>query len=170
MIHLQPFNRNDYDRLISWIDSAEMLMQFAGPAFSFPLSYEQLDSSLSDNRRTAFKAINTDDNTMIGYAEIYCTDESAHLGRILIGDATQRGKGIGQLMVAQLLRIAFEELNQTLATLNVFDWNIAAIKCYEKAGFTVNPDKKVQRKVNGETWTAIGMRLHKCNWQFLRLK
>ena len=37
------------------------------------------------------------------------------------------------------------------------DWNIAAIKCYEKAGFTIDPGKKLERMVNGKTWAAINM-------------
>lgn len=170
MIQLQPFTSDDYDRLISWIDSAEMLMQFAGPAFRFPLTREQLDESLSDEKRTAFKVMDAGNQTAIGHAEIYCTTESAYLGRILIGDESQRGKGIGPAIVAQLLRIAFEERHQTLAALNVFDWNVQAIKCYEKAGFVINPDKKRKRKIAGQTWTVLNMILPKTDWQQRRLK
>lgn len=161
MIQLQAFIPADYDHLISWVGSAESLMQFAGPAFNFPLTHEQLLASLSDEKRFAFKVINTDNNKIISHAEIYLTSEAAHLGRILIGDEKQRGKGIGQAIVAQLLHIAFEEMNQSLATLNVFDWNLAAIKCYEKVGFKINPDKTLVRTVNDKTWTALNMVMHK---------
>ncbi len=37
-------------------------------------------------------------------------------------------------MVQQLLDIAFIDLKQSKVELNVFDWNISAIKCYDKAG------------------------------------
>ncbi len=161
MIQLQPFTPADYDRLIAWVDSAESLMQFAGPAFTFPLTHEQLTASVKDEKRFAFKAVNTANNETIGHAEIYLTSEAAHFGSILIGDEKQRGQGIGQVIVAQLLRIAFEELNQSLATLNVFDWNSAAIKCYEKVGFKINPNKKLVRTVNGKTWMALNIVLHK---------
>lgn len=170
MISLQPFNTNDYDQLISWIDSAELLMQFAGPAFSFPLTHEQLDKSLNDKRRTAFKAVDENNKAAIGHAEIYLANDCAYLGRILIGDPTQRSKGIGQATVAQLLHIAFDEKNQTLVALNVFDWNVAAVKCYEKIGFTINPHKQLERNLNGQTWTALNMLLHKSDWQQRQLK
>ena len=54
MIALERFNLACYKRLIGWIDSAEMLMQFGGPAFSFPLTTSQLEKSLSDKKRFAF--------------------------------------------------------------------------------------------------------------------
>ena len=168
MIQLQPFTVADYDRLILWVDSAESLMQFAGPGFVFPLTHQQLDDSLSDSKRKAFKVVDVAGNATIGHAEIYLTTEAAHFGRILIGDEKQRGKGIGQMIVAQLLHIAFEEMNQSLATLNVFDWNLAAIKCYEKGGFAVNPDKRLARTVNGKTWTALNMVLPKEVWQRMK--
>lgn len=164
MIVLQNFIPDDYDRLIGWVDSPELLMQFAGPGFAFPLTHEQLEASLRDEKRRAYKVVETGSETTIGHAEIYETDNSAHLGRILIGDAAQRGRGTGQQIVARLLHIAFTGMGKPFATLNVFDWNRSAIRCYEKAGFVVNPDKAVKRVVNGQTWTALNMVLQKAEW------
>src|SRR5438067_2455808 len=93
MIQLQKLDRKDYDLFISWVDTPETLMQFAGPTFSFPLTAEQLDQSLKDSKRFAFKVMDIPTTTMIGYAEIYLTEQSAYLGKILIGDKELRGKG-----------------------------------------------------------------------------
>lgn len=164
MIVLQTFTSGDYDRLIAWIGSPELLMQFAGPAFAFPLTHEQLNASLDDEKRRAFKVVDTSSGTAIGHAEIYETDSSAHLGRILIGDAAQRGRGTGQKIVALLLHIAFENMDRPVVTLNVFDWNGAAIRCYEKEGFVVNPATTMKRTVNGKTWTVLNMMLQKAEW------
>ncbi len=57
MMRLIKFEQEVYANLISWIHSEEDLMQFAGPAFSFPLTNEQLASSLSDKNRFAFIVI-----------------------------------------------------------------------------------------------------------------
>ena len=164
MIILQKFTKSDYKRLISWIDTAETLMQFAGPGFTFPLTSEQIDDSLSDNKRFAFKVIDTESGDCIGHSEIYLTGTSASLGRILIGDKQLRGKGLGKTIVEQLLDYCYNTLNQRQAELNVFDWNINAIKCYEKVGFTINPEKKLERKINGETWVALNMTFDKQKW------
>jgi RimJ/RimL family protein N-acetyltransferase len=143
-------------------------MQFAGPAFSFPLTNEQLDKSLSDKNRFAFRVVNDKTNFSIGHSEIYLTDQSAYLGRILIGDKEQRGKGLGRQIVNLLLDFIFSNLDKTKVELNVFDWNIGAIKCYEKVGFVINPDKKNQRKIKNEIWTALNMSIDKSKWKELQ--
>ncbi|HXS55758.1 MAG TPA: GNAT family protein [Hanamia sp.] len=165
MIRLEKFDHNCYDQLISWADSTEALMQFAGPAFTFPLTHEQLNNSLSDNNRFAFQVIDTRRQTTIGHAEIYLSEQSAFLGRILIGDKELRGMGIGQQIVYHLLDFAFKDLKQQIVELNVFDWNVSAIKCYEKAGFVFNLSKRAERKVNGQTWIALNMYIDKQKWE-----
>jgi hypothetical protein len=37
MIQLTPFTEKDFDQLIAWVDSNELLMTIAGPYFSFRL-------------------------------------------------------------------------------------------------------------------------------------
>jgi RimJ/RimL family protein N-acetyltransferase len=41
----------------------------------------------------------------------------------------------------ELLDYSFRELDMNEVELNVYDWNIAGIKCYEKVGFVINPNK-----------------------------
>jgi RimJ/RimL family protein N-acetyltransferase len=164
MISLEKFENADFDKLISWIDSPEALMQFAGPAYSFPLTKEQLDQSSKDPTRYAYKVVDTNSNNTVGHAEIHLTNDGAILRRILIGDTPMRGKGLCSPLVDQLLHIVFGELNQVRVELNVFDWNTSAIKCYEKAGFIINPNKVLERTVNGKTWFALNMVLDKDIW------
>jgi len=141
-------------------------MQFAGPAFTFPLNNEQLDKSLSDPNRFAFKAVDLHDMTTVGHGEIYLGLEYANLGRIIIGDPQKKGHGLGYEIVSHLLDYAFDTLGQVKAELNVFDWNLGAIKCYEKAGFSINPHKKAERTVNGQTWIALTMTIDKRKWKY----
>ena len=165
MIRLNKFDKAFYADLISLIESEEELMQFAGPAFTFPLTDEQLDKSLSDKNRFAFVIKDEETNPPVGHAEIYLTEQSALLSRILISDVKQRGKGLGQQIVHLLLDFTFTNFEQEKAELNVFDWNIAAIKCYEKVGFVINPGQKLERKIKDTVWTAINMTIDKIKWQ-----
>lgn len=137
MIRLEQFGRKHYADLISWIDSDEMLMQFGGPLFSFPLTSEQLDASLSDENRISFCVTSNETNLPIGHCEIYLLPDSAKIGRILIGNPQHRGKGLGKQIVGLLLKYVFNQLERTSVELNVFDWNTSAIKCYEKSGFVI---------------------------------
>jgi len=166
MISLQPFNKTNFSQLIAWVADEEALMQFAGPSFSFPLTTEQLETSLAGTNRLAYNVIHLPDQSIIGHAEIYFPDnETAILCRILIGDIKYRGKGTGLKIVRQLLNISFTRPGIEIASLHVFDWNLAAIKCYTKAGFVVNEGNTKSRQINDQTWTALNMQLAKKNWE-----
>lgn len=165
MIHLEKFEKKDYSELINSVKSAKDLMQFGGPEFTFPLTESQIDKTLSDENRIAFRVANTSNGNTIGHCEIYFYDGFAKLGRILIMDQNQRGKGIGEKMVILMLQYIFENRKERNIELNVFDFNIGAQKCYEKVGFIINPDKKYLREVDGETWTALNMVLNLEEWK-----
>lgn len=161
MIKLEPFTKVDFNRLISWIDSEEDLIQFAGPAFTFPLTEYQLQKYLENKNSKPFKIIEQSSQKVIGHCEIYLAETSAKLCRILIGEKSFRGKGLGLEIVDRLLEKCFKEFNYSLVELNVYDWNTGAIKCYKKAGFVVNPQKSKTIEVNNKTWTSINMFIKK---------
>ena len=163
-IQLKKFTKEDYDALVSWIDSAELLMQFAGPHLHFPLTHQQLEQNCADKNRYCYSVIHADNQKAIGHAEIFLTGTSALLGRIIIADEQLRGKGLGKKIIHLLLDISFNELQQQLAELYVFDWNTGAIKCYEQAGFNTNKSKQLVRDVNGKTWIAFNMTMEKEIW------
>jgi len=139
-------------------------MQFAGPEFTYPLTGSQLYKVIHDEKRHAFKVTPHGVGQMIGYAEIYLGEKAAYLCRLLIADPEQRGKGLGTSLVYELLDFAFMVLDQQRAVLNVFEWNKAAIRCYEKAGFVLNPNMKTERKINDQTWTLLHMALNRVDW------
>jgi RimJ/RimL family protein N-acetyltransferase len=161
MIKLEPFTKNDFSRLVSWVKNEEELIQFAGPFFTFPLTEDQLEKYLEDKNRFAYKVIEIISNQTIGHCEIYLTEVSAKLCRILIGEKSFRGKGFGSEVVTLLVEKCFNEFSYSHAELNVYDWNTSAIKCYEKAGFVVNPKKSKTIEVNNKIWTSINMFIKK---------
>ena len=164
MIKLEPFAESDFDTLISWATSEEVLVQFAGRLFSFPLTHQQLHTYLQDKNKFIYKVADASTTKSIGHAEIYLPGtETAVLGRIIIGNADYRGKGLCHQIINALLRITFTQFTVEKAELNVFDWNECAIKCYQRAGFTMNPGKTKERTVNGKTWIALNMTIEKIN-------
>jgi len=82
----------------------------------------------------------------------------------LIGEKTYRGKGLGVEIVNQLLKKSFIHFNYSLAELNVYDWNISAIKCYEKSGFKINKEKTKTILVEGRPWASLNMISTKNEW------
>ena len=166
MIVLQSFDKKDFNQLIAWATDAEVLMQFAGPDFTFPLTTAQLEQTRTDKNRLNYCVVHTPSGNVIGHAEIYFPGKStAHFCRILIGDPDYRGKGLGLQLINQLLIISFAQPGIEEASLNVYDWNTAAIKCYEKAGFVLNSGYKKIQKINDQAWTTLNMRLSKKSWE-----
>jgi RimJ/RimL family protein N-acetyltransferase len=166
MIKLEKFDETDFDRLINWTVSEEMLVQFSGPIFKFPLTKEQLEKYLTEKKSIAFKVVDRESDEIIGHSEIYHSENGiAKLCRILIGDESFRGKGIGEKIINKLVEYCFEKLEAEKVELNVYDWNKSAIRCYEKSGFEINPNKVSQIEVKGSVWISLNMILDKSKWK-----
>ncbi|MBZ9625945.1 GNAT family N-acetyltransferase [Clostridium sp. FP2] len=165
LIKLEKFKTCDVKILASWIPDKEFLLQWAGPAYSFPLSEDQLQDDInmmsSENPKTlmfAVKIANT--NEIIGHIQLLGIDlvnSSACIGRVLVGNQNIRNKGIGTQMINGILDIAFETLKLHRVYLGVFDFNKSAIACYEKAGFKIEGTSRDFRKINDEYWSLINM-------------
>jgi len=160
MIQLKAFEVQDFDRLIAWVNSAELLTQFAGSKFTFPLDKNQLHAYILEPHRHIFKVIDSSTNQVIGHAEIYeLSDQVALICRVLIGESALRGQGKGSELMQELIAYAHNKLSIYTVKLNVYDWNEAAIRCYRKLGFAPVPDEQKFTKVNGQVWRAVRMRI-----------
>ncbi|MCQ9634091.1 GNAT family N-acetyltransferase [Chryseobacterium sp. WG23] len=164
MIDLFLFTTEDASELISKVKDERMLLQFAGPAYHFPLTEKQLEADLLDENRTLFKITDGDHHT-IGHAQICLKENTFLLGRILIWDENNRGKGYGKKVVQKLLEYGFSHFDKETAELNVYDWNTGAIECYRKVGFGIGPETKSEVNIDGETWLSINMKINKTNFE-----
>ena len=164
MIKLEPFTEKDFERFIEWVDNKELLMTIAGPHFSYPLTKDQLQVYLNDAKSYSFNIVDTNENTVIGHAEIReLGDGIFKIDKLLIGDKASRGKGLCQPIMQLLVGHAFTQLQATIIKLNVFDWNTAAIKCYERTGFVIDPNNTMSFVVGDKVWTALNMSIEKGN-------
>lgn len=161
MIELQIFTIDDAHALISNIKDERSLLQFAGPMYRFPLTEDQLEGDLSDENRTLFKIVDLENQNIIGHAQIFLKEETFLLGRILIWNANNRGKGYGKKVMQELLKYGFSHYKRKIAELNVYDWNTGAIECYKKVGFTIDPNVRKEAKIDNETWVSINMKIDK---------
>ena len=67
--------------------------------------------------------------------------------------------------INELLNIAFNSLDKNIVELNIFDWNIGAIKCYQSVGFITNPNKSSTSIVQNKKWNVINMTITKNTWE-----
>jgi RimJ/RimL family protein N-acetyltransferase len=176
MVELRPFGRSDFARLIGWVKSPEFLVQWAGPAFTFPLDAAQLERHLQTSEgpqplRKIFKAVDGDTGAVVGHIELGQIDlhnRSATLSRVLVGESAARGKSLGTQMVRQALEVGFGELGLHRISLLVFDFNAAAIACYEKVGFLKEGRLRDVRRFGDEYWSEYQMSLLESEWRSLR--
>jgi RimJ/RimL family protein N-acetyltransferase len=169
-INIEPFTPAAFDKLISLIDSPEILVTIAGSYFSYPVTHEQLYKYLDDEKSRAFNVIDTDTQQPVGHAEIINMGNGLYKLDKVIVDKSIRGKGIGQQLINELLKYSFEVLEADIVELNVFDWNVAGIRCYEKTGFVFTPGSKMPFMVNGVEWVALNMRIDKSKWLNLKMQ
>ncbi|GAB3807101.1 GNAT family N-acetyltransferase [Virgibacillus kimchii] len=172
MVELKYFERTDFKQLIDWIDSPQFLLQWGGPAFSYPLTENQLEKYIenanNDNSDTlVYKVVSNETGDVIGHISLGKIDrinKSARVGKVLVGDKNVRGKGIGKLLMKEILKVAFDELNLHRVSLGVFDFNVSAIACYEKAGFIKEGLLRDSRKNGDEYWSLWEMSILENEW------
>lgn len=163
MLQLIPFKERDFQTLFNWIDSPRFLMQWGGPMFNYPLTHLQLMNYKDAQDRRAFQVYDTDLGETIGHLSIGRINKDKKQGRIgkVIVSPDCRGKGYGERMIQLISTYAFQTLELEKVTLGVFDFNKGAIRCYEKAGFTIDYHLKDHRPFEDETWSLYEMSLHK---------
>ena len=156
MLGLRKFQLADMPSFLAAIHDAKTLMQFAGPAYVFPLTAEQVLVDLQADDVRVFSMV-TDEDEVVGHAQMQVLSDSVLLRRIVIWKASWRGQGWGRQMVQQLLDVAFTMPEVQQVRLNVFDWNTPAIRCYQRLGFMLSAEPAKTVQVAGETWQSLRM-------------
>jgi RimJ/RimL family protein N-acetyltransferase len=167
---LSPFKQKNIREILSWIKTEADMIQWAGSKFSWPLTQKQFREHLKSSKAqypTLYPFGLYKGNKIIGYCEI--SDyrryhHSAMLSRVLISPKN-RNKGLGELMLKEILHYGFNELNLNRIGLGVFDFNVPAIRCYTKAGFVYEGTMRQSAKACNEYWSCQIMSLLKTEWK-----
>ena len=166
MIRLEYFTPEDFPLLINWIDNEELLINWAGSQFKFPLTEEKLHNYLKysndfDHSRTLiFKAVDAVSSEIAGHVSLSVIDRenrSARITRVLVGNTAERGKGIGAEIIKSILKIGFEGLHLHRMSLGIYDFNIGGIKCYTNCGFTVDGILRDIKRRPDKFWNIVEM-------------
>jgi len=171
MIKLVPFIQDDFHRLVEWINSLELLVQWTGPyAFTFPLDMSQAEKYLrkgqgQNPKSRIYKAVDLDDKVVghIELATINCQNGTAIICRIFVAP-DQRRKGICTQMLRAILYKGFIELELRRIELWVYAHNIGAIQCYEKIGFVKEGFLRKYQKIGDKYWDMVIMSILKYEW------
>jgi len=135
---LRPIEEKDLRAIKGWKNDPEIKKSLGG--FSYGFSEKDIISWYKNrpknDYRWAIVVIST--KKTIGFVGLYNIDQISHhaeLG-ILIGDKNAHGKNFASETTNTILKFAFSEMNLHRIYLYVLGNNIAAIRVYEKNGFT----------------------------------
>ena len=175
MIRLKKFDEGNYQQLIDWVNTEELLTNWSGNLFSYPLTMQSLEwysrdtNELNKSEAFVYAAVDADGNTVghISLGGISWKNRAARLTRVLIGDNGSRGKGCCQEMVKAVLKIAFDDLKLHRVSLGVYSDNMAATKCYEKAGFVTEGVSRDILWYKNKWWSLCEMSVLEDEWRVL---
>ena len=132
-------------------------MQFAGTEFSYPLTDEQLKGYLAAYPDRAFY-LGLASGIPIFFGEIIPAPPGPpRLGRLLVGEPSKRGRGLGVLFTRLLMAECRRLLGAERVELYVWEENAAAIRCYKKAGFEFLDLPPYRLEWNGSTYVLLKM-------------
>ena len=166
MIVLEYFTPGDFDLLIDWIKDEELLLNWAGTQFRFPLTAEKLEWYIKDandfdkSDLLIYKAVDTQSGQTVGHISLSVINRrnrSARITRALVGNSAERGKGIGEAIMKAMLKIGFEDLHLHRMSLGVYVFNDPGIRCYKKCGFNVDGVLRDIQRHNDTYWSLMEM-------------
>ena len=141
LTRLRAFDNSDLMHCLQWSNDYAV-MRGASGAILYPSTVDDEARAMGQNTSyTAgeyqFAVETLADGRLIGKCGFTKVNWKNRLGEmaILIGEKDEQGKGYGADAVATLCRFGFFELNLHKIKAVVFDFNRAALRCYEKCGF-----------------------------------
>jgi len=180
MVKLEYFDKEDFKQLMDWIESEHLMTNWAGSLFKYPLTEDSLDWYIEDTNditksdAMVYKAVDTKTGETVGHISlggISKKNRAARISRVLVGSSAQRGRGLCTGMINAVLKIGFEELKLHRISLGVYDFNKAAIRCYEKCGFVKEGlMRDVLRYDDTTYWSLYEMGILEDEWRALHRK
>ncbi|HUX22674.1 MAG TPA: GNAT family protein [Spirochaetia bacterium] len=172
MVTLRLGVQEDLGRVLEWNAGNDegFLMQWAGPLFRHPLTEDQLLAHWGPviaGRQPETRLYGIEEGQTIGVVELTLidrTNRSARVARVLLGSDEDRGHGTGAAALKLLLEVCFGELELNRVSLAVFDFNIPAIRCYEKVGFRKEGLIREARRVGEDYWSYFEMGILRREW------
>lgn len=171
-IRLEFFESSDFSQLMNWINDDELLMNWSGALFSFPLTQKSLEwyiegvNDMPYSNAFVYKSVEISTGKTIGHISlggISKKNKSARISRVFV-ETHERGNGYCHQMITQVLRIGFEQLKLHRISLGVYDFNVSAIKCYQRAGMMIEGTQRDVLRFKDKWWSLIELSILEKEW------
>lgn len=168
MLTLVPFTTAHFPLLSAWFESQRDVVQWGGPALTHPLTDDQFEAMLEEGvasppARLCWMV--ADDAGFIGHAQLVFDWQSgsARLSRVAIAPDA-RGRGLAAPMLRLVIDQAFAFAGIERVSLFVYDFNVPAIRTYERLGFRMEGVRLSSARVGDECWNTATMGLPRSAW------
>lgn len=172
---LIDFEAIHFPVLRSWLGSERDVVQWGGPDLTYPITDDQLEQMIIDRqtsppKRLSWMAVNAS-QVIAGHIQLAVDWKNgvARIGRVIVAP-TMRGQGLAKPLLEAGLERAFSHPRIERTELNVYSWNIAAIRTYKKLGFVHEGVRRSSTKVGDERWDTAIMSMLRLEWETRLLK
>lgn len=164
---LAPLKREYIDKFLEWLNDPEITQHLMGYR---PLTRDMEENwfeSLQQRDEDIIFAILINQTQLIGNCSIMNIIWKDRVGTcgIFIGDKKEQGKGYGTEAMKILIEYGFNTLNLNRLDLKVNDFNLRAIKCYQKLGFIEEGRMRQSCFRNGEYHDQLIMSILRSEWK-----
>lgn len=169
-VYLRPLEVDDIDNFVTWLNDEEVNKYLIR---TMPLNRvrekEFLEGLYKDNHEIILGiALKANDELIgvIGLHKISLPFRNAEMG-IIIGDKSRWSKGYGSEAVRLMLKYGFDQLNLHRVYLTVLDFNLRAIRVYEKSGFKMEGTFREHVYRHGKYCDVLIMGILRDEWRSL---
>ena len=169
MLKLVPFTQWHFETLGNWFPNEADLVQWGGPFVTFPLETNQLEAMVAESAAsppTRLCWMAEIEGSATGHAQLGLDWRNgvALLSRVAIAPQA-RCQGLAAPMLQLVLEAAFAIPDIARVELNVYTWNQAAIRTYDRLGFQMEGVRRSSARVGHERWDTAIMGLLRDEWQ-----
>jgi UDP-4-amino-4,6-dideoxy-N-acetyl-beta-L-altrosamine N-acetyltransferase len=167
LIRLRAVEKEDLKRFRDWRNDPDV-KKFTREyrVLSMQNQMQWLDF-LARNKNTIMFAVETKKGKLIGCTGLTYIDwknRGAEVS-IYIGDKKYKGKGYGTDTLKTLMKYGFEGLNLHMLFGEIFEYNKANIRLFEKCGFKRDGVLRHRLYRDGKYWNSIFYSILKREWQ-----
>lgn len=171
---LVEFGREHFPTLASWLRSERDLVQWGGPDLTYPLTDHQLEQMVEEGQTTppsrlCWMAVDVA-QTLVGHVQLALDWKNgvARVARVIIAPEV-RGRGHAFVLLESVVKQAFSYHEIERTELNVYSWNTAAVRTYNKVGFSHEGVRRSSVRVGDERWDTAVMGILRPEWEATRL-
>lgn len=170
-IMLREYQAEDISAIRAWVND-EGTTRYLSTRYWPPqtmVDTQEFLSRMLQSSHNAYNFVIADRETAryIGQLDMFRVDWRLRQGEIgmVIADAGERGRGIGTEALLLMQRFAFLTLGLERLELEVHMQNAAALRCYEKAGFTLEGVKRHAFFSDGQFCDVGMMSILRCEFE-----